>query len=113
MQTNTRDEVYEEILQANGEAHEINICMEELSELTTELARVNRGRQTLPDVKVLDEIADVQNCVENIKYILRQKYTEINYKEIEDYIDGRMKRKINERLNRVREIRDGETTTEG
>lgn len=48
-----------------GEDLQIQIAIEELSELTTELARKQRGRENRAGI--VEEIADVQLCLDQLK----------------------------------------------
>jgi len=50
-----------------GEDLQVDIAIEELSELTTELARRQRGRESPVDIR--EEIADVQLCLDQLKLL--------------------------------------------
>ena len=60
-----RDEVLQGAIDVWGEMLQIDIAIEELSELTTALARQQRGRNE--PIAVVEEIADVQLCLDQLK----------------------------------------------
>ena len=60
-----RDEVLNGAIEVWGEMLQIDVAIEELSELTTALARQQRGRNE--PVAVVEEIADVQLCLDQLK----------------------------------------------
>ena len=53
-----RDEVFDGALEAWGADSQIDLAIEELGELITELARVQNGRESASEEAVVDEVAD-------------------------------------------------------
>ena len=62
-----REDVLDGAIEVWGEMLQIDIAIEELSELTTALARQQRGRNE--PIAVVEEIADVQLCLDQLKQI--------------------------------------------
>ena len=60
-----RSETLRDAVEVWGEDAQIDVAIEELSELTTELARRQRGRES--PVAIVEEIADVQVCLDQLK----------------------------------------------
>lgn len=48
------------------EYEDIMVCIEEMAELTQNLSKVYRGKLEMDDIAVLEEIADVKLCLEEI-----------------------------------------------
>lgn len=61
---------------------QINICIEEMSELTKELCKHNRGANNYPNI--IEEIADVYITLKQVEILFKiereEIYEEINYK---------------------------------
>ena len=45
----------------------LNIPIEEMSELTQHLIKILRGKETKDNIGLLEELADVQICLDNLK----------------------------------------------
>lgn len=70
-----RDEVLRSAVEVWGEDLQIDIAIEELSELTTELARRQRGRDSYS--AIVEEIADVQLCLDQLKLMYNRESVEM------------------------------------
>jgi hypothetical protein len=55
------------ILRKNGKKHQLSVAIEELAELTKELTKAQRGKES--DMRVSEEIADVEICLRELKYL--------------------------------------------
>ena len=51
---------------SHREYEDIMICIEEMAELTQNLSKVYRGKMDINDVSVLEEIADVELCINEL-----------------------------------------------
>ncbi|APX98652.1 nucleoside triphosphate pyrophosphohydrolase family protein [Natronorubrum daqingense] len=70
-----RKEVLRGAVEVWGEDLQIQIAIEELSELTTELARRQRGRESYS--ATVEEIADVQLCLDQLKLMYNPEQVEM------------------------------------
>lgn len=80
------------IIEKYGKEPQVDMCIEEMSELTKALLKERRGKGNIKDIA--EEIADVQIMLEQMKWIFEIEDDEIN--EIIDY-------KLNRTLERIRE----------
>ncbi len=71
---------YDKFLELNGKEKEIMICIEEMSELTKELCKFKRYKNTDKESVVIkniqEEIADVLNTVEQMQHIFGEEEIE-------------------------------------
>lgn len=77
---------------------QLNILQEELSELIQAVSKYRRGDQS----HILEEIADVEIMLDQVKYLLG-KYPEIPHFIIYESIQGIREDKIKRQLNRITE----------
>lgn len=77
-----------------GEESQFDQLHEEIGELMTALNHYKRGRVNL--TKVIEEIVDVEQCLDSIKEVLRIDSTEFN--SIENFQWNKMREQIKERL---------------
>ena len=70
-----REDVLRGAVEVWGEDLQIDIAIEELSELTTELARRQRGRESYS--ATVEEIADVQLCLDQLKLMYGREHVEL------------------------------------
>lgn len=61
------DELYQDALAEYGEVAQVDKTIEELSELTAELAKTQLGQST--DPRVVEELADVEIMCEQLRLI--------------------------------------------
>lgn len=93
------DEVYQLLLDAWGEESQIDMCIEEMSELTKEFIKLRRLKRN-KNVKqheldkqklyIQEEIADVLNTVEQMRFIFGKKEVD----SIRDAKIERVKKKL-------------------
>lgn len=69
--------VYQKAIDVYGEEAQINLTVEESSELTAELARQTRSNRE-NDEKINEEIADLEIMLEQMAYLLPEDIKEIN-----------------------------------
>jgi len=83
-----REKVLRRALVEWGEDLQIDIAIEELSELTTELARRQRGREKPSSIQ--EEIADVQLCLDQLKMMYGQTQVAEQQREKLERLEGRL-----------------------
>lgn len=109
MTTEERYALYQRAVELWGQEGQENMAIEEMSELTKELCKLKRVRgigqplrnpipQTTID-NIIEEIADVEITVEQLKYFFGpEKVEEMKKKKLER-LQGRLERTENERQN--------------
>ncbi|MCL2085873.1 hypothetical protein FWH09_03005 [Candidatus Saccharibacteria bacterium] len=81
----TREECYEKFLEKNGLEFEMQLAVEEMSELMQVLCKYIRKNGKVPRENIMGELADVLNTVEPLaNYFGRD--------EVEKIRDGKLKR---------------------
>jgi|WetSurMetagenome_2_1015567.scaffolds.fasta_scaffold85860_2 hypothetical protein len=68
-------EVLDGIIKKNGAKYQMGVCIEELAELTKELTKHMRDKGSR--MKTLEEIADVEVCLEQLKRMFAPSRTTI------------------------------------
>jgi len=71
-----RTELYEKLIYSNGQEHQLTVAIEEMSELTKEIVKMLRIKGNR--MHLIEEIADVEICLEQLKLIYS-----VDNKEIE------------------------------
>ena len=71
------DELTEELLKKKGFKNQLIICIEELSELQKELCKFLRGKFAMQNI--IEEVADVEIMLHQIKHIFNIDENLINY----------------------------------
>ena len=66
-----------------------SVCMEEMGELTQKISKHLRGKIGDNDVEILEEIADVQICLETLKVFMNTDPEDMDY--VEDVKLNRLK----------------------
>ena len=72
-----------------------SVCMEEMGELTQKISKHLRGKIEDNDIEILEEIADVQICIETLKTFMNTDPDDMSYVEdvkISRLIDRHMKK---------------------
>lgn len=85
-----RDKFKQNILNAWGEFSQVNMLEEELLELALCLVRLYRGRSSREDI--IEEIADVELMIEQVKFIFGIKKEDIDH--IKNYKLNRLKQRL-------------------
>ncbi len=98
MDKKTYDKAYDKFIEVWGEESQIQMCIEEMSELTKELCKLIRYQKRpkskendkdIEEIKkhIIEETADVLNCTEQVKRIFGEK-------EVEKIREEKMKRTL-------------------
>ena len=96
----TDDELYTKVIDIKGHKHQINKCIEELSELIKELCRfVNDDYYNLE--RIIDETADVKIMLRQLEIILGR--TGYKFKEMTDNRINQKNTRLERRLEKVEE----------
>ena len=66
-----KEEVFRTVIEQCGKPHQLIVCMEELSELTKEIAKNLRGYDNTAAIS--EEIADVEITLEQLKLIFSNR----------------------------------------
>lgn len=91
-------EVYRNVIDQFGTIHQLNMVVEEMSELTKEICKVKRGKGSLNDI--ISEIADVKITLEQLIIIIGEIECFqhlgflVNKDEVESLIEKEKTRKI-------------------
>ena len=94
-----RDYAYTRFISEYGKKPQIDMCIEEMSELTKALLKYGRAaREDLLEARdnIIDEIADVKIMCEQMEFIFDSK------KEVEQRIDFKINRQISRLNNKKR-----------
>lgn len=81
---------------AHYEYEDLVICAEEMAELIQCISKVIRGKNNMNDLSVLEEIADVEFCLDTIKHIYFDNSDIQNIEYIKDIKYERFMEKLDE-----------------
>lgn len=89
-------EIYEALEKKYGRPHQVTVCIEELSELTKVLSKYLRNNE-IPSMAVMEEIADVEICLAQMKLFFDEKeginfFKDYKMKRLQKfYVEGDLK----------------------
>lgn len=81
------NQIYQDALELWGKDAQIDMCIEEMAELTHALLSYRRGREGSIG-KLLEELADVEIMIEQMKLI----FNPLSSFEVEDFKEGKLNR---------------------
>lgn len=88
-----KDKVYHEAIEIYGESAQLDMVIEEMSELTKEICKAKRGKHNHD--AIVEEMADVYIMLEQLKIMCS-----VNEKELHEVVFNKIKR-LDERLKGV------------
>lgn len=77
-----RDSIHRAYIQyhkAHNEDVIYSIAMEELAELTQQLSKILRGKEQFNNIALLEEMADVEICIDNLKMLMNTDNEQLEY----------------------------------
>ena len=77
-----------------GHKHQLNILIEEMAELTKAILKARRSKKTYTK-KVIEELADVKICTDQLKWHLKRKRMYSNVKKMRTFKLKRLKKILN------------------
>ena len=95
MRTKIEEETFRKAFERNGEAHQLIVLFEEMSELQKEVCKAIRFNRRQLKETITEEIADVEICLEQLKLIM-----EIDDGEVEAWRLSKIVR-LRERLHLI------------
>lgn len=97
MKENEKYKIYDNLWELHGEVNQILVAIEELQELGKVLTKIARGRTKRSSMQLIEELADVDICIEQIKY-----HYNINNRQLAIYKNFKLDR-LNEFYTRNKE----------
>ena len=88
--------LYEDVWAYCGEEHQIDIFIEEMSELTKEFLKARREGKVFSK-KVYKELADVKICFDQVMDRLEDRGKDIKVKDAINYKQERLKKRLDEK----------------
>jgi len=94
---NDYQDTLDDALELWGEELQMDVAVEEFGELVTEIARIQRGTRSHANENLVDEIADAQIILDQLKAIAGPDDVEDRIEMKADRLQGRIKDEYEER----------------
>ncbi len=91
-------EIYEKAAEKWGNSSQLLIVIEELNELAVEISHYIRGRRDIGDIYLIEEIADVEIVLDQLKLIIKKENPDLE-KDLNIIKENKLKR-LEERVSK-------------
>jgi NTP pyrophosphatase (non-canonical NTP hydrolase) len=91
------NQLYRKAWKKYGHKHQLDILIEEMSELTKAILKARRSKKTYTP-KVFEELGDVQICTNQLKWYLKKHNKYKNVKKVRKFKLNRLKKILSGKL---------------